>query len=149
MADAPLVTAALAAVATHLAMAGEPAARAAQAAERALAGMAGPPCGPAWSKAVGVLIVTERYAIAARELERAAVVDALALRAGLHLRRGDLPRALADTRRLHALASVSGSSRAQGCAAALLAEVLLEIGATGEAAALFDEPPLDATESVL
>jgi DNA-binding CsgD family transcriptional regulator len=101
MADPPLTAAALTAAATHLAMAGEPAARAAQFAERALVGMAGPPRGRAWSEAVRVLVVTERYEVAGRELERVLdrggvveVADALALRAGLRMRIGDLPRAL-------------------------------------------------------
>jgi DNA-binding NarL/FixJ family response regulator len=157
MADSPLLTAALTAAATHLAMAGEePAARAAQFAERALVGMAGVPRGRAWSEAVHVLVVTERYAPASRELERALehggvgeVADALALRAGLRLRIGELPRALADARRLHALASVSGHPAGHGCALARLAEVLLAMGETGEAAELFEARPLAASPGAL
>ena len=156
MADPPLISAALTAMATHLAMGGEPAAPAARAAERALLGMAGEPRGRAWSEAVRVLVVTEHYDVAGRELERALadggvaeVADALALRADLRLRVGDLPQALADARRLHALAAVSGHPRARGCAAARLAEALLEIGAIDEAAGLFEESPLAASAAAL
>ena len=132
MTDTPVTTAALTALATHLAMTGEPAA--AEAAERALVGMAGH--GRAWREAVRVLLVTERYERAARELEDC--VD-LALRADLRLRTGDLPGALADA----SLALLSGQPDAVAC----LAEVLLERGATDEAAALFEGRP--ASEYVL
>ena len=120
MTDTPVATAALTALATHLATTGEPAA--AEAAERALAGMAGR--GRAWREAVRVLLVTERYERAARELEDS--VD-LALRAELRLCVGDLPGALAD-------AWVAGH-------AACMAEVLLERGATDEAAVLLEHAP--------
>lgn len=104
-------------------MRGDPAGHAAQVAERALVGMAGAAHGRAWAEAVRVLVISEHYDAAGRELERAqgGTVDALSLRAALRLRTGDLPRALADARRLHALASVSGHPPAVGCAAALLA----------------------------
>jgi hypothetical protein len=44
------------------------------------------------------MIVRDRYAPARRELERAHDYRALALRAELHLRTGDLARAEADAR---------------------------------------------------
>ena len=120
MTDSPLTTAALTALASHLAMKREPGA--AEAAERALAGMAGR--GRAWREAVRVLLVTERYERAARELEGS--VD-LALRAELRLRTGDLAGALAD-------AWLAGDP-------ACVAEVLLERGATDEAAAVLEQAP--------
>jgi DNA-binding CsgD family transcriptional regulator len=120
MTDTPVTTGALTALATHLAMMGDP--RAAEVAERALAGMAGR--GRAWREAVRVLLVSERYERAARELEEC--VD-LALRAELRLCVGDLPGALAD-------AWVAGHP-------ACVAEVLLERGATDEAAALLEQAP--------
>jgi ATP/maltotriose-dependent transcriptional regulator MalT len=150
--DSPLVSAALTALATHLAMKGEPADRAGDVAERALIGMAGAARGRAWAEAVRVLVVSERHEAADRELERALaqdgptdVVNALALRSELRLRTGDVPQALADARRLHALASVSGHPAADGCTAARLAEALLERGETTEAAALFEHGALAAS----
>jgi DNA-binding CsgD family transcriptional regulator len=149
VADPPLTTAALTALAVHLAMAGEPAAQAAQVAERALVGMSGAPRGRAWHEAVCVLLVTDRYDVAARELGRGGV-DATALRATLHLRTGDLARALADGRRLHALAAVSQDPRARAPAVACLAEALLDLGEIDDAAALFEtSPPADRAEGVL
>jgi ATP/maltotriose-dependent transcriptional regulator MalT len=62
---------------------------------------------------------------------------------------GDLPRALADARRAHALASVSGHAPAYGCAVARLVEVLTERGETGEAAGLFGEWPVAASAGAL
>jgi ATP/maltotriose-dependent transcriptional regulator MalT len=149
MTDTPATTAALTALATHLAMTGEPAARAAQAAERALAGMAGAPLARAWSEAVRVLVLTERFENAGRELAHAATLDGLALRAALRLRTGDLPRALTDARRAHVLASVSGHAPAYGCAVAGLAEALIERGETHEAADLFEERPVAASAGAL
>jgi ATP/maltotriose-dependent transcriptional regulator MalT len=140
--DPPFTTAALTALATHLAMTGEPADRAAQVAERALVGTAHR--GRAWCEAVRVLVVTDRYEAAARELEHAGDHEALALRAGLRLRTGDLPGALSDARRVHAPDPLT-----YGRAVARLAEVLLELGEADEAAALFDDGPMAASAGAL
>ena len=151
MADPPLTSAVLTTLAMKMAMAGEPAESAAQVAERALAGMhAAAPGGWPWSEAVRVLVVTERYDVALRELRRAlrhgARADALALSASLHLRIGDLRRALEDAR---ALAAASAQPAAQGCAVARLAEALIERGDHAEAARLFEDGPFAASAGAL
>ena len=149
MDDLPLTSAALTAVAVHMAMVGEPADHAALVAERALAGMSTAARGGAWSDAVNVLVVTERYDVALRELEHGRPIEVAALRAGLRLRTGDVLGALADARRLQAIASVSGHPPAHGRAVARLAEALVERGEIEEAAALFEVGPLAASAGAL
>ena len=85
------------------------------------------PSRASWHDAVYSMIVRDRYAPARRELERAHDYRALALRAELHLRTGDLARAEADARRLNEIGITSP-----------LAEALIERGELDEAETLLE-----------
>jgi ATP/maltotriose-dependent transcriptional regulator MalT len=92
-----------------------------------------------------VLVIAERYELALAAFNRAleearkrgSVIDiggALAFRAELHTRTGDLTSAEVDARTLLELATASGWGGGQGFAAAWLGEVLVERGELEEAA---------------
>ena len=119
MADPPLTSAVLTTLAMQMAMAGEPAESTSQVAERALAGMhAAAPEGWPWSEAVRVLVVTKRYRCcraaraAARVPARRPAPMPSYSSAGLHLRIGDLSRALEDARCARRSVRTAGGHRA-------------------------------------
>lgn len=126
--------AAMATTAAAMVLAGEDPERTAELAERAAAGLDG--TDPAWYDAVRALVLTDRYDAAQRELDRGLPIEpgaALAIRAELCLRSGDLERAEAAARALLALARSRGRRLHEEHAAAWLGEVLIERGDLVEA----------------
>jgi DNA-binding NarL/FixJ family response regulator len=119
----------MATMAAAMALAGEDPDRTADLAERAAAGLDG--TDPAWYDAVRALVLTDRCDAAERELDRDQPYDpgaALAIRAELALRTGDLERAETAARALLGLSRARGRRLQEELAAAWLGEVLIERG---------------------
>jgi DNA-binding CsgD family transcriptional regulator len=98
-------------------------------AEQAAAGVDG--TDSAWYDAVRALVLTDRYEAAERELDRDDPCDpgaALAIRAELSLRTGDLERAEAAARALLELSRARGRRLQEELAVAWLGEALVERG---------------------
>ena len=145
----------LGAVATEMAMAGEPVARTTELAERAVGGFVAVGAGVTdWSfySAARTLLISESYDSAIRALtrvveqarERGGMLDTgggLVFRAEAYLRMGDLANAEVDARTLLGISTDYGWPIGIGFAAAWLCEILVERGELDEAERLLEDAP--------